>query len=1847
VNRLKNFLLTLASLSAPALALDTVVVFNELHYHPAGENDPSLEFIELYNQNAVNIDLSGWRISGEVDFAFPAGTVLEGGAYLVIASDPTALETASAGSGFLGPFTGTLDNGGATLRIRNNNDRILDEITYDDRSPWPIGADGSGASLSKIDSRKSTAPVAHWNHSLIVGGTPGTENFPTTATPPPSGANVALGKTVINGSSAYNGLPFNQGSFPASNVTDGSSSDVFGLNYWLGSDGDPTQFFILDLGSEYEITGIHLRNTHNTQYNDRGTLNFTVSAANSVNGSNLLVSPQTILSGTLSNVASQDPIEADIFTADNGLTEITARYLLFDSLTAIQNNAGLNEIEVYTSTTPPPPVTIPKSLPLTINEIAGTNDPSFWIELHHAGDSPLDLDGFVLGFEDAGEYQLPPGSIIEANDFLLISADELDLRQTPVDGENLSLYSPEKVALLDAIRIDDLALGRLPDGATEILTISRTFEQSPGARNAISTTDAIVINEIMYHHRPTYSSPGDPPILTLLPAFDWNANWRFNQSGDDLGSNWANSSHPVGGNWESGDGPLGYETSAGIPPEPIVTQLTRPQDNNPRVTTFYFETDFEITAAELAEFTTLRFSHQTDDGAVFHLNGQEIHRFDMPAGAVTSSTLAVNNTAVEADAIHPFSADASLLVAGTNRVSVEVHQSSAGSSDIVMGLKLDFEKSTPGENPPAVYEENDEEWIELYNRSASSVSLDNWELDGAVDFTFPAGTQISAGGYLVIARDLADFTAKFPGVTALGEFSGSLANSGDQLRLLDQWNNPVDQVSYLDGAPWPKASDGGGSSLELRHPELDNSSPSSWEASNNEDESDWKTYTYTLAAHTPTYRPSQNNFHELRLGLLDGGEILIDDFSVIEEPNGAALELIANGSFETTAGWRLLGTHQDSHIVNDAGNNALKVVASSRFNYLNNLIESNLTSGGSLRNITNGTEYQISFRAKWLSGSPQFRFEFYYNKLAQLVILDQPASHGTPGAQNSSYSSTVGPTLTKLLHQPAVPTSSEPITISVQADDPDGLDSLSLKYSVNVGSFQSATMTSTDGLNYTATLPAQSNNAIIQFYVDALDLAGNTTFAPPLGPDSRALIKVTSPNSGGSKQSIRVNMLTAEANAMHVEKDILDNQRRGCTIIIDEEEIAYDSGIRLRGSMWSRRGGNVGFNLKLPADHLYRGVHSSITLRNGLRREITVKHIINAAGGLHDNYNDIVQFNGHLSSYNSRSRLEMTRFGGDYLDGLPGGNGDDGTVFKMEGIRIFQTTQDGSRDTPKLPFPIGWVSSYDLADQGDLKEDYRHSLRINTGLDRDDYTDIIEMAKLFSLSGTALEEAAPEIINVDMWTRQFAMLSLCGVGDTYSQGNPHNFNFYCRPDGIVDPMPWDWDNHYGRSTSASLWGNRNVAKLFARPVFTRIYHGHLHDMVTTTFNSAYLTPWFEHLGSCAGQNYTSSLGYVSQRGNYVLSRLPSEIPFSITSNGGSDFDHDGSTVTLSGEAWINAREIIIDGTSSPLPLTWIDANSWEVQVPLFPGANPITLTALDYQGEPAGTDTITVTNTSTVEPASASSLVISEIHYHPADNELEEFIELQNIHPSATIDLTGVTFTAGIDFEFSGGTLLMPGERILIVLNLAAFQARYGAGLNVAGIFDNLTKLSNGGERIRLETSSGVLIQELTYDDGNTWPSSADGDGPSLVLILPTSNPDHDVATNWRSNTVIGGTPGTTDSVLFSGDPDADLDGDGFTAFAEHAMGTSDTIADDVLDLNTFIINTAGHWEFTFPKALNADDVIAIVEHSTDLTKWDNASLVSDFSGTSLTGSRHFQTYTSSAPATDHRQYVRVRYQSR
>jgi hypothetical protein len=143
----------------PRYVLDSTVVFNEIMFHPA-END-ALEFVELHNQMAVDMDISMWELSGGVNYEFPEGTVVAGGGYVVVAADPDALASES-GVVALGPYLGQLANDGENLELRDRSDRLMNEVDYGDGGVWPVSPDGTGASLAKFNQDANSELAENW-----------------------------------------------------------------------------------------------------------------------------------------------------------------------------------------------------------------------------------------------------------------------------------------------------------------------------------------------------------------------------------------------------------------------------------------------------------------------------------------------------------------------------------------------------------------------------------------------------------------------------------------------------------------------------------------------------------------------------------------------------------------------------------------------------------------------------------------------------------------------------------------------------------------------------------------------------------------------------------------------------------------------------------------------------------------------------------------------------------------------------------------------------------------------------------------------------------------------------------------------------------------------------------------------------------------------------------------------------------------------------------------------------------------------------------------------------------------------------------------------------------------------------------------------------------------------------------------------------------------------------------------------------------------------------------------------------------------------------------------------------
>jgi hypothetical protein len=145
-------------------------------------------------------------------------------------------------------------------------------------------------------------------------------------------------------------------------------------------------------------------------------------------------------------------------------------------------------------------------------------------------------------------------------------------------------------------------------------------------------------------------------------------------------------------------------------------------------------------------------------------------------------------------------------------------------------------------NPPGLDEST--EFVELTNISsgaaATTLELSGVTLSGGPSepFTFPPGTSLAPGAFLVVARDPAVLQSRFPNLSpqqVLGPMLGALSNTGETLVLDDGSGSTVLEFSYSDSALWPLQADGGGSSLELISPSTTRvnvlSKPSVWRAS--------------------------------------------------------------------------------------------------------------------------------------------------------------------------------------------------------------------------------------------------------------------------------------------------------------------------------------------------------------------------------------------------------------------------------------------------------------------------------------------------------------------------------------------------------------------------------------------------------------------------------------------------------------------------------------------------------------------------------------------------------------------------------------------------------------------------------------------------------------------------------------------------------------------------------------------------------------------------------------------------------------------------------------------------------
>lgn len=1025
--------------------------------------------------------------------------------------------------------------------------------------------------------------------------------------------------------------------------------------------------------------------------------------------------------------------------------------------------------------------------------------------------------------------------------------------------------------------------------------------------------------------------------------------------------------------------------------------------------------------------------------------------------------------------------------------------------------------------------EQDDQFVEIYNRSASAVDLSGWRFTSGIDFAFAPGTTIPASGYMVVAKDLQRMLTNYTQLkttNAVGNFDGQLKRGGERVALAKPGIGPnefitISEVTYMTGGRWSDLANGRGSSLELTDPDADATLAPNWAGSDETQKSTWKNYEVTMRLDNANQGHSPN---KLFIMAHDAGEYLFDDLEVIVP---AGTNVVSNPGFETGAtGWSFYGTHKTSAVRNSgafAGANCLYVRATEAGDEGPNSVRGNLSVS-----LTASTSYTIRVKARWLSGWPEILVRIRGNGVELPVILDIPKNLGTPGLANSRRVNNAGPAITDVSHYPPLPAANQAVVVTARVSDPDGIALPQLIYRVTPATTTTSTPMRDDGTGgdvlagdgvYSATLPARASG-LVAFRVQAQDLAAApaSSVFPNDAPSRECLVRWADPAPFGSLG--HYHLWSTSANPAPGQ----DRMYVDCSIIYDTR-IIYNAGWRNKGSPF------------------HSGVGSySVSFSDDDRFLASDKHIFRATGNGGDEATKMAAQMAYWISgqmglpYNNSRWARVYRNGTlhyplDYDMEVPdrsiardwfGGGGLADTLYKIAGW--FEYSDSNSGGTSSLIWSTftkkpGVAPPYKTAA-------YRFNWQSHPGgRTVHDYSMLFNM-----ITGATASDKITQLMNLaDMeeWMRTFAFRRVVADWDSWSYRTGQNMYMYAPLGERAKLLSWDIDFVLGLGDGAttplfSAGQDSTIQALMNVPAYRRMMWRAYQDAANGPLEKITSDAQFNARRSILQKNAltasapSSLQSFVAQRRSYLLSQINAANPASFTVTTANSTTAN-PTATITGTAPFAVSTIEVNGT--PYPITWGTQTSWSIQVPLGAITNDLDIVAKGLRGNVLSSGSrVTVIYTGAI-PLASDWVVINEIMYNALAPDAE-YIEIYNPHPTYTFDLSGYRLR-GADFTFPAGAFIKPNSYLVIAKDSASFAAAYGSTIPIIGEYAG--RLVNDGETLTLikpgaTPAEDVVIDEVFYDSVYPWPATANGFGPSLQRIDPAQ--DSWRAGNWGATPV-------------------------------------------------------------------------------------------------------------------------------
>lgn len=1077
-----------------------------------------------------------------------------------------------------------------------------------------------------------------------------------------------------------------------------------------------------------------------------------------------------------------------------------------------------------------------------------------------------------------------------------------------------------------------------------------------------------------------------------------------------------------------------------------------------------------------------------------------------------------------------------------------------------------------------ISEDDDDAYVELYNRSSSAVDVSGWEFVDGINYTMPANTLIAANGYLVVARNAARLMTNYPNLNSgntVGDYSGNLSHGGEHIELAmpdtvvstnstgisitNTIHITVAEVNYSDGGRWGQWADGGGSSLELIDPNADPRLAGNWADSDESNKAGWTVIEHTNVLDNGILNSSFPDIDRLQMMLLGAGECLVDDVEVIDA-NGN--ELLTNGGFDIgLTDWTPQGTHDHSYLETSGGYASpacLHVMASGRGDTGANRIFAPLIAP-----LTPGTTATLRARVRWMRGHPEFLLRTRGGHIEAYGPLNVPTNLGTPGAANSRRISNAGPAIYEVAHSPVLPAANQSIVVTARFHDRDGINGPQLVYRLDPATTpnyvamrddgQAGDAVSGDGI-YSATIPGQAAGQLVAFYVACGDPLGALSLFPADAPTHECLVRFGEPTPYGSFPAYRV-WITAATEQTWINRERNSNEPLDATFVYGNTRAVYNVGTLYSGSPWHTPGYNgplgnqCDYVVVFPADDQFLGTTDFVLATvgnlgndNTAQREQMAYWMMDKMG-VYNNYRRY--FHMFLNGQERGMIFEDAQQpSGDLVDEwFPGKTG--GDLHKVEDWFEF----DDSGDNHLINVD---ATLQDFTTTGGEKKlaRYRWNWRKRAVKDSaNEYADLFRLVDAINApTSDDLVQELPAVMDVEQWLRVFTVEHIVGNWDSYGYNRGKNMYAYKPPGDRWQLLPWDIDFVLGSGSDGPTTSMFNtvapmISRLYNHPAFQRLYWQSMIDAVNGPLAPGTANPYFDakYAGMIANglsvADGTETELFIAQRRDYLQQQIAAaDAGFAITSNGGADFSITTNTLSLQGTAPLEMHTLEVNGVA--YPIYWTAPTAWTVNISLKPGANAINFVGRDGQGNAlaGASGSINVNYTGTADPL-IGSVVINEIMYNPAVAN-SGYVELYNRSTGTSFDLSGLQLN-GVDLTLPGGTVIAPGGYLVFAKNKTVFAETYGLTIPVAAEFNG--SLDNGGETISLiqpgaTPAEDVVIDAVRYDNNLPWASAADGTGASLQLR--DSSRDNNRVGNWAAVAPGGAqspaTPGAVNSTLLS-----------------------------------------------------------------------------------------------------------------